>query len=172
MKLSPFHYVFDKLYPLIRFTYEKVRGHNWYDQITDHLWLGGAPTYDRDYAFLFDHGIGAVVDIRNERSDDLTLYDAKGVTHLKLRVPDMHMPPPDTLTEGVRWMKDQIDQGRVVYVHCAKGRGRSAALVAAYLMKHHEMSYEQAKSLMKGIRPLVKLEARHEAGVKSWLAAE
>lgn len=170
--MSPFHYLFDKLYPVIRFTYEKVQGHRWYDEITNDLWLGGAPTYPRDYQYLLKQGIRAVVDIRDERSDDLELYARQGINHLKLRVPDMHMPPLDILTEGVDFMKDQIDQGRIVYVHCAKGRGRSAALIAAYLMKHNEMNYDTAKNLLEFKRRLVKLEARHEEGLKAWVATE
>jgi len=170
--MSPFHYIFDKLYPVIRFTYEKVQKHRWYDEITKEVWLGGAPTYKRDYQYLLTQGIRAVVDIRDERSDDLALYADQGINHIKLRVPDMHMPGMDILTEGVDFMKEQIDQGRVVYVHCAKGRGRSAALVAAYLMKHHEMSYEKAKQMLEVKRPLVKLQARHEEGLKAWVATE
>ena len=170
--MSIFHYLFDKLYPLIRFTYEKVLGHRWYDQITDDIWLGGAPTKKRDYQYLINQGIRAVVDIRNERSDDLALYEAQDIAHLKLRVPDMKMPPREILSEGVAFMKEQIDRGRVVYVHCAKGRGRSAALVAAYLMKYHDVSYTQAKNMMEVKRSLVKLESRHEEGLKGWMATE
>ena len=170
--MSPFHYIFDKLYPLIRFTYESVQGHRWYDQINDDVWLGGAPTKTKDYQYLLKQGIRAVVDIRDERSDDLELYAEQGINHIKLRVPDMMMPPLNILTEGVDFMKEQVDQGRVVYVHCAKGRGRSAALVAAYLMKHHGMSYENAKQVLESKRKLVKLQDRHEEGLKAWIATE
>ena len=168
--MSWFHYFFDKLYPVIRFVYEKVLGHQWYSQITDDIWLGGAPTAKRDYTFLLRQGVRAVVDIRQERSDDLALYAEQDIAHLKLRVPDMHMPSLDILTEGVDFMKEQIDLGRVVYVHCAKGRGRSAALVTAYLMKHHHMNYKKVKNLLEVKRPLVKLEPRHEEGLKAWMA--
>ena len=168
--MSWFHYFFDKLYPLIRFVYEKVMGHRWYSEITDMIWLGGAPSQKKDYAYLLRQGIRAVVDIRQERSDNLDLYAEQNIAHLKLPVPDMRMPPPDVLTKGVNFMKEQIDQGHIVYVHCAKGRGRSAALVVAYLMKHHGISYEKAKNLLEIKRSLVKLEARHEEGVKAWMA--
>ena len=56
------------LYPAIRFTYERVLGHVWFSQITPQLWLGGAPTYGRDFDALLTLGITAVVDMRAERT--------------------------------------------------------------------------------------------------------
>jgi len=48
-KLSLQHRLFDKLFPTIRFIYERIQRHNWFDRITPaervpaELWLGGAP---------------------------------------------------------------------------------------------------------------------------------
>ncbi|HSN77531.1 MAG TPA: dual specificity protein phosphatase family protein [Anaerolineae bacterium] len=174
--MNPLHWVFDQLYPVIRFYHEKVSDNLWFTQIAPHdgiaetLWLGGAPTYRRDYQFLLDHGIDAVVDIREERSSDLEFYARHGIQHTKLKVLDVTVPSPEVLDVGVRWMQEQAAQGRSLLVHCAKGRGRSATLVAAYLMKVHGLSFEQAEALLAGKRRLVKLEARHQRVLQAWMA--
>ncbi len=170
--MNPFHWVFDKFYPLIRFVYERVRRQRWFDRIRPRLWLGGAPTYPRDYAFLLEQGIDAVINIRAEREDDIAFYAKHGVSHLQLKVLDITIPPPEIITEGVAYIDAQIRDGHTVLVHCAKGRGRSATLVAGYLMKHEGMSFDEANAHMKARRPLTKLEGRHRRVLEQWLEAE
>lgn len=168
--MNVLHKVFDKFYPAIRVFYEDVLGHRWFDQITPVLWLGGAPSEDRDYDYIYQHGIRAVVNIRAERADETAFYDAHDITHIRFMVPDVTVPDDHVISEAVDWMKTQIDNGRAVLVHCAKGRGRSATLVAAYLMREEGMTFEEANSLMKAKRPLTKLEHRHQNRLSSWLS--
>jgi protein-tyrosine phosphatase len=171
-KLSLFHRMFDKLYPLIRFNYEHILGHAWFSQITPTLWLGGAPTYPRDYAALVEYGISAVVNIRAERADETDFYDRHNITHVRYMVPDVSVPEPEIIGQAVDWMKRQIDDGRTVLVHCAKGRGRSATLLAGYLMREEGMSFEEAGAIMKAKRSLTKLEPKHRRVLEDWLATQ
>jgi protein-tyrosine phosphatase len=69
----------------------------------------------------------------------------------------------------VDWIKAQAAAGRSVLVHCAKGRGRSATLLAAYLMREGGYSYEEARDLLKSERKLSKLEERHQVVLEDWI---
>jgi protein-tyrosine phosphatase len=171
-RMNLFHRAFDKLYPAIRFTYERIIGHEWFSQITPQLWLGGAPTYRRDHDLILTNGITAVVNIRAERQDDTAFYDQHGITHVQYKVPDVTVPDEAVITAAVEWIKSQIDNGRVVLVHCAKGRGRSAVLMAAYLMREQGMSFDEAQLLLKTKRSLTKLEPKHRRRLEGWLSEQ
>jgi atypical dual specificity phosphatase len=157
---------------VIRFTYEKIMGHVWFSQITPRLWLGGAPTYGRDYEYLLQQDITAVVNVRHERQDETGFYDRHGITHVQYKVPDVTVPDEGTITEAVDWITEQIDDGRTVLVHCAKGRGRSATILAAYLMREQSMTFDEANALMKSKRRLTKLQSRHRRVLEAWLASQ
>ena len=170
--MNPFHYLFDKLFPVIRFTYERIMGQRWFDEIEPQLWLGGAPHYQRDYAFILDKGITAVLNIRAERDDDTAFYAQHNINYTQVKVLDVTVPNEAAINASVDFIHEQVENGRIVLVHCAKGRGRSATVLAAYLMKHHQMSFDEANQLMKGKRPLTKLEGRHQRALETWIAQQ
>ena len=168
--LGLLHRGFDRLYPAIRFTYERLLGNIWFSRVTPSLWLGGAPTYGRDFDELLKLGITAVVDMRAERVGNAAFFDRHDIAHRHYRVPDVTVPDEEVLTDAVDWIAARIGEGRVVLIHCAKGRGRSATVLAAYLMDAEGMTFDEVDDLLTMKRPLVKLQDRHRRVLESWIA--
>ena len=72
-----------------------------------------------------------------------------------------YQPVQDRLIhEGADFIHQQLNQGprgRNIYVHCKSGKGRSATMVAAYLMKYRGLDVDQAVQLVKAQRPEVSI---------------
>jgi hypothetical protein len=167
-----FHRAFDRLYPAIRFTYERGMGHAWFSEITPQLWLGGAPTYGRDFDEILTLGITGVVDMRAEREADAAFFAQHDIALRQYFVPDVTVPDEEVLTDAVGAITTWVGEGRTVLIHCAKGRGRSATVLAAYLMKTDGMTFEQVSEFLTEKRALVKLQDRHRVVLESWIAKQ
>jgi len=101
--------------------------------ITPSLAVGGA-IHTRDIARLREIGITAVVDCREEASDDELAMARNGVEFLRLPTPDAHTLTQDSLDRGVAWVRERMVQGGRVYVHCSHGVGRAPELGACVLV--------------------------------------
>jgi protein-tyrosine phosphatase len=53
---------------------------------------------------------------------------------VSIPTPDFKPVPKNIIAEGVRAIEDNIGKSKV-YVHCKSGKGRSAVIVLAYVMK-------------------------------------
>ena len=79
------------------------------------------------------------------------------------------VPTPEQLDEGVVFIRRHVEQSHKVLIHCAKGRGRSATMLAAYLMRYEGMTYEEARDFLLSKRSLVNLQGRHQRVLESWV---
>ncbi|KAJ3756290.1 hypothetical protein EV360DRAFT_48232 [Lentinula raphanica] len=57
------------------------------------------------------------------------------------------------LLPAIAFIQSELDKGRGVLVHCQAGIGRSATIVAAYLMHSRKMNVEEALGLVRKARP-------------------
>jgi protein-tyrosine phosphatase len=138
--------------------------------LTEHLALGGCFPVERTGELASEHGIGAVVDLREEDRDDEEELRSAGIDFLHLPTPDLEGPSVATLERGVDFAREHIGRGRKVLIHCQHGIGRSALLSLCVLVDDGWEPLDaiaHAKDIRAAVSPS---EAQYE-GWAEWLAA-
>ncbi|GEM_PF-1511581 len=121
-----------------------LRRWQWWNEINDDLVLGAVP-FRRDVSRLLDIGVRAVVNTCEEFAGHSQLYQEFQITQHHMPTIDFTHPTLESVVGAVKFMQEQVGQGRRVYVHCKAGRARSATVVMCYLMAIHGVSAEEAQ---------------------------
>ncbi len=98
------------------------------------LAIGGALAPGSAAALAREHGVGHVVDMREEACDDETALAAAGLAFLWLPVADHHAPTPDQLDAGAAFARTARAAGSRLLIHCQHGIGRSATLALCIMV--------------------------------------
>ncbi len=120
-------------------------------RVTDRLFVGGQHR-PRGLAAMRAWGIGATVNLREEADDD-----AHGLAmsrHLWLPTPDDGAPTLEQLSEGVAFIREAVQAGEGVYIHCAQGVGRAPMMAAAYLVSEGHTP-KAALETIRRVRPFI-----------------
>lgn len=138
--------------------------------LTEELALGGCFPGQRTEELARNHGIGAVIDLRGEDCDDERCLRRHGVRFLHLPTPDLEPASAEMLDRGVRFAREQMQQGRKVLIHCQHGIGRSALLALCVLV---DQGWEplQALNHAKDVRAAVSPSRAQYQGWAQWLAS-
>ncbi|MCC6458586.1 MAG: dual specificity protein phosphatase family protein [Caldilineaceae bacterium] len=137
-----------------------------YSRITPHLHVGGQYTA-AGWRQLQARGVTAVVNMRDEFDD----AEAGIAPEQYLFLPTVDDTPPTIaqLCQGVRFIRQQIEAGGEVYVHCMLGVGRSVTMVAAYLVATG-MSPALAWRTIRRRRPFIQPTLGQEARLAEFAA--
>lgn len=118
---------------MLRRLWRRLRPRDLAAWITPELALG--PRFDADESrILVRQGVGAVIDVRSEASDDEAVLAGLGLHFLHLPVDDHRPPTQEQLQEATQWALAEIAAGRRLYVHCRSGIGRSPTIATAILI--------------------------------------
>ena len=136
--------------------------------LTDRLAVGACFPIERAVELAQEHGVGAVVDLRQEDRDDEERLRAAGIDFLHLPTPDLEPGSAEMLERGVRFARDHIGRGNKVLIHCQHGIGRSALLSLCVLV---ELGWEPLDALAhaKDVREAVSPSHSQYRGWADWL---
>lgn len=109
---------------------------------------------------LVDAGVDSIIDLTTPRDGlapyrDALLLAAKEagrqVRHFAHPIPDMSVIDHDGYDEILARIRDEISTGRVVYVHCWGGKGRTSTVVGCLLIDDG-LAYEAALARIAELR--------------------
>ncbi|NLG96554.1 MAG: dual specificity protein phosphatase family protein [Chloroflexi bacterium] len=122
-----------------------------FSQVTPQLYVG--PQFNkRGKRFLEMQGFTGCVNMRIEK-DDAALGLAL-TRYLHLPTVDDDAPSIEHLIKGVEFIREVIESGGKVYIHCGAGVGRAPSMAAAYLMSTG-CTLDEALAMIRKSRPFI-----------------
>ncbi|GIX07410.1 MAG: phosphatase [Candidatus Poribacteria bacterium] len=128
------------------------------------LYLGGKLTPART-RYLEERGVQAVISLQSEALDPMGPFRA----HLWLPSFDGRPPVAEQLLLGAEFIRQQLDAGHGVYVHCHAGVGRAPTLVAVYYLLRG-LSPQESVQRVREARPFVRMNRYQLEAIESCFA--
>lgn len=101
-------------------------------------------------------GCSASVNMCDEYVGPLSKYREIGWVQLHIPVVDHEEPSVSQLHAAVKFIQEQREAGRGVYLHCKAGHGRGAAVAFAWLLVHRRLTLEETQRAILALRPVRK----------------
>jgi len=102
--------------------------------LTYHLAIAPQP-WRHEWPAIHEAGVRCVLDLRSQTQDDIHTIESLNMTFRHAPIVDGESPDQETLLELTDWVLDQQSSGGPVLVHCREGRGRSAMVACAVLIR-------------------------------------
>lgn len=123
--------------------------------LTSDLAISPAPT-PADWPSIHDAGVRSVVDLRSEMPDNATIVERHGLNYLRWPIEEHAAPSEAELRLVTDWILNRIESGGPVLVHCREGRGRSALVACATLVRLG-LPLPNAYQALRRVRPQTSL---------------
>ncbi|KAG6860699.1 hypothetical protein C0995_008371 [Termitomyces sp. Mi166 len=136
--------------------------------LTGILYVGSlSAVQDKD--LLLEHGISHLVQVLD--APWIPISEKDGFSCHRIQILDqttVDLKPH--LEAACSYIDRALRSGRNVLVHCQQGISRSPAVVIAYLIRNHGMSYDNAFALLKRKRACVKPNSGFVSALREWEA--
>lgn len=140
-----------------------------YSKITDRICLGSnlckgnvCPIHGKEFKKL---GVTAEINLSYENKeippDEMDIY-------AWIPVVDGYPPTQKQLVIGSGIINESVECGATIYVHCTNGHGRGPTMVAAYLIRYKNMSFDEANDFIKNKRPEIHIEERQRKALEKF----
>jgi diacylglycerol kinase (ATP) len=122
---------------------------------------------------LRDGGVDAINNLCWEFPRDVAAERITGAEIAYVPILDGTAPTPEQFDDAVRAAAQWRAAGRCVLIHCAQGRGRSATIAAAVLVRlNYAADVEQALSMIRAARPLARPSRQQKRALMAYLSSE
>ncbi|XP_019722962.1 phosphatidylglycerophosphatase and protein-tyrosine phosphatase 1 [Hippocampus comes] len=138
---------------------EKVSSRRWFDRVDETVLLGALPFRSMTKQLVETENVRGVITMNENYEtkyfcNSAEEWQAAEVEQLRLSTVDLTgVPTLENLHRGVEFALRHREKGNSVYVHCKAGRSRSATLAAAYLIRLHCWTPEEACQKLALVRP-------------------
>ncbi|KAI5120460.1 hypothetical protein M0805_008507 [Coniferiporia weirii] len=116
--------------------------------------------------------------VRSVSSSGVQIQTMSGMSHQnqqqvgRFKVALADSAAPDLLAPhldgAVRFIRERLNRGENVLVHCQQGISRSPAIVLAFLMRERALSYDAALQVVKTRRKCIKPNEGFERTLRNW----
>lgn len=76
----------------------------------------------------------------------------------------------EEFVEAVDFLLNESKQSRYVYVHCKAGRGRSASVMIAFIMRYYGWSYDNAYEYIVTHRPSININTYQRDAITEYIS--
>lgn len=138
---------------------EKATSRRWFDRVDETVVLGALPFRSITKQLVETENVRGVITMNEEYEtkyfcNSAEEWQSAGVEQLRLSTVDLTgVPSLENLCQGVEFTLKHREQGSSVYVHCKAGRSRSATMAAAYLIRLHRCTPDEACQKLASVRP-------------------
>ncbi len=167
--MSPAYYLFFWPYLVVSFVslwlFRRLSSEGPISEIAPDLFLG-CRLFRTDRSAFEERRIRSTLDLTSELSE--VGFAREVDAYLCLPLLDTLAPSREQIALAADWIGRRLREGPV-FVHCALGHGRSAAIVAAYLVQSARASTaSEAIALIEALRPGVGLRAQQTLALEDY----